>query len=155
MTEVYWDLESNCQLKHLLKAEGNCKETVDKAVRDGGIFDPEGGELRNFLTAVENLECAVGHYEEFSSLKVSKAWEETRKGNGEKADELLEEASYYMNMNDSTRYVRQRLTNCPGRGKRELLTCLNLISELIDKQVEFMRGKDVDGLLEVDELEEE
>lgn len=151
MTEEYWNLESNCHLKHLLKSEGNCKETVDKAVRDGGIFDPEGGELRNFLTAIENLECAVGHYEEFSSIKVFEALEAKGDGEKEKSEELLEEAEFYRDMLDSTRYVRQRLTKCPGKDKSELMKCLNLISKLIDKQVGFMRGKEVNGLLEVRE----
>jgi hypothetical protein len=149
MTDFWHTMEPWCCLKHFLKAEGNGKETLDKAVRDGGMFDPEGGEMRNFLTAVENLECAVGHFEEFAT----KYTFEAVAGDGENDEEKLGRAKFYRDMLDSTRYVRQKMIKSAGKDKSELMKCILWTSDLIDMLVDFMKDGKTDGMLEVDELD--
>lgn len=145
----YWDKEPWCCLKHFLKGEVNGKETLEKAIRDGGKFDPEGGELRNFLTSVENVEAAVGHFDEFTVTHIYKAL----MNGGDESEDHMEKAKFYRDMADSTRYVRQKLINSVGEDKSELMICIYQIGQLIDKLTGFMKGENKDGLLRVEELE--
>lgn len=121
-SDDYWDTETWCCLKHLLKAEANLKETVEKAKRSGDVFEPEGGEFRNFILAVENVEAAVGHYEEFAS----------------KGEEYYEPCSELM---DDCRYLRQKLVNSVGKERKELFKCLRSLNEFITKHLKYMKGE--------------
>lgn len=116
----FWNPKSWCQLKHLLKCEVNLKESIEKAKRGGSRFEPTGGELRNYLNAVGNIEAAVGHYEEFASRKEG------------------EEKEFYSDMMDDARYLRQEMVAAVGKDVGRLSDFLSKLSDLIEKQTEFM-----------------
>jgi hypothetical protein len=138
----------NCCLKHFLKTEGNGKESVEKAFREGGLFTPEGGTMRNFLTAVENVECAVGHFEEFATKHLANARKarETGDEKGEKVN--MEKYRFYREMTDDTRYVRQEMINCLGKPPEELVRTLDMVEWLMDRLLDFMKGEPIDKIME-------
>ena len=80
MTEFWERSEIWCSLKHFLKAEINAKETLEKAYREQGKFSPSGATMRNWLTAVENVEAAAGHFEEFATKSYVEAKEQRVRG---------------------------------------------------------------------------
>lgn len=129
----FWNTEPWCCLKHFLKAEGNGKETLEKAYREEGSFKPSGGTMRNFLTAVENVECAVGHFEEFA----------TKYGTVENPDEEEKKNyKFYKEMTDSTRYVRQEMINSVGKPPEVFMNSLDILEQLMDTLIDFMKGKE-------------
>lgn len=142
----YWDRESWCSLKHLLKAEVNAKESFEKAIRNGGSYEPDRGSLRNVLTAIGNTEAASGHFEEFAIKYIDLAEEEEDE---DKVEEHLDKAVYYIDIMDSTRFVRQKLVKSLGLEVKQLGRCIRWIGDLIDMHVDFMRGESTDGQLRV------
>jgi len=145
VTEFWERPEIWCSLKHFLKAEVNAKETLEKAYREQGKFSPSGATMRNWLTAVENVEAATGHFEEFAT----KSYVEAKEAEGEGGkEELLKKYRFYREMTDSTRLVRQKMVNSAGESPESLLESLNMLEQLMDKLLDFMTGEDLGEVLE-------
>jgi len=134
LTEFWKRFEIWCNLKHFLKAEANSKETLEKAYREQGEFTPEGGTMRNFLTAVENVEAAVGHFEEFATKCYTEAKETEDE---EERDELLKQYKFYREMTDSTRLVRQEMIKSLGHPPEKFLESLNMLETLMDRLIDL------------------
>lgn len=145
----FWErFEIWCCLKHFLKAEGNGKETLEKAYREQGDFTPEGGTMRNFLTAVENVECAVGHFEEFAIKSYEGYIKAKEAGDEEEMKNFQNKYSFYCEMTDSTRLVRQEMIKSPGHPPEKFLESLDMLETLMDRLIDFMKGEPIEDIME-------
>lgn len=104
--------------------------------------------MRNFLTAVENVECAVGHFEEFAAKNLSNWRKAEKMEKQEKAEVFAKKYKFYKEMTDDTRYVRQEMINCLGEPPEELVKAMDMIEWLMDRLLDFMRGEPIDNIME-------